>query len=62
MGVLPKSSLGGTALLAARIGWVLHVAERFSSPDAWLPGHAVWHLLTALSLASIYSYYRLEAL
>jgi len=50
------------ALVAARICWVLDVAGTFSGPDAWLQGHAVWHLLTALSLAAIYLYYRNEEL
>jgi len=48
--------------VAARICWVLDVAGKFSGPDAWLQGHAVWHLLTALSLAAIYLYYRNEEL
>jgi hypothetical protein len=48
------------ALVAARICWVMDVAGKFSGPDTWLQGHAVWHLLTALSLAAIYLYYRSE--
>jgi hypothetical protein len=38
----------------------LDVARKFSGPDAWLQGHALWHVLTALSLAFIYVYYRSE--
>ncbi len=38
----------------------LDVAGKFSGPDAWLQGHAVWHVLTALSLAFTYVYYRSE--
>jgi hypothetical protein len=58
---VPLMLLSLVALVAARICWVLDVAGKFSGPDTWLQGHAVWHLLTALSLASIYLYYRLEA-
>ena len=46
------------ALVAARVCWLLDVAGKFSGPDTWLQGHAVWHLLTSLSLACIYAYYR----
>lgn len=38
----------------------LDVLGRFSSPDSWLQGHAVWHLLTAITLGSMYLYYRAE--
>jgi hypothetical protein len=48
------------ALVAARVCWQLDVAGKFSGPDVWLQGHAVWHLLTGLSLACIYLYYRSE--
>ena len=53
--------LSTLALMAARISWQLDVAGEFSGPDAWLQGHAVWHLLTALSLASMYLFYLSEA-
>jgi hypothetical protein len=46
--------------MAARICWLLDVAGKFSGPDAWLQGHAVWHLLAGLSLASMYLFYRSE--
>ena len=39
----------------------LDVAGRFSGPDTWLQGHALWHLLTALSLGLVYAYYRAES-
>ena len=48
------------ALVSARICWQLDVAGKFSGPDAWLQGHAVWHLLTGLSLACTYLFYRSE--
>jgi len=35
------------------------IAGRFSSPDAILQGHAVWHLLTAAALACLYVYHRM---
>ncbi len=37
------------------------VAGRFTGPDAWLQGHSLWHLLTSVSLACMYLYYRSEA-
>ena len=57
---VPLMLLSLAALVAARICWVMDVKGSFSGPDAWLQGHAVWHVLTALSLAAIYLYYRNE--
>jgi len=48
------------ALFAAIACRQLDVAGKFSGPDAWLQGHALWHLLTALSLACLYAYQRSE--
>ncbi|KAB2667654.1 MAG: ceramidase [Verrucomicrobia bacterium] len=48
------------ALAAAVACRQLDVAGRFSGPDAWLQGHALWHVLTALSLAFAYLYHRSE--
>jgi len=59
---VPLMILSLAALVAARICWVMDVKGSFSGPDAWLQGHAVWHLLTALSLATIYLYYRKETI
>ena len=59
---VPLMILSLAALVAARVCWVMDVHGTFSGPDTWLQGHAVWHLLTALSLATIYLYYRTEAL
>jgi hypothetical protein len=53
--------ISGVALVAAHICWRLDVAGKFSGPDTWLQGHSVWHLLTGLSLAGIYLFYRSEA-
>jgi hypothetical protein len=38
----------------------LDIAGRFSGSDAWLQGHAFWHLFTAASLGCVYLYYRSE--
>ena len=47
-------------LVGARVCWELDVAKKFSGPDACVQGHAVWHLLSAISLACMYFYYRAE--
>jgi len=36
----------------------LDVAGRFTGPDSWVQGHALWHLLTAGTLACMFVYYR----
>jgi hypothetical protein len=36
------------------------VRGRFTGPDAWLQGHALWHVLTAASLGAMYAYLRSE--
>jgi hypothetical protein len=53
-------ALSLVALVAAVTCRQLDVAHRFSGPDAWLQGHALWHILTSLSLACMYLYYRSE--
>ncbi len=40
----------------------LDVAGRFSGPDAWLQGHALWHVLTSVSIGCMYAYFRCESL
>lgn len=52
--------LGLVTMIFARLCWDLDRAKKFSGPEAWLQGHAVWHLLTALSLFSTYLFYRTE--
>lgn len=49
------------ALVAAVICRERDIAGKFSGPDAWLQGHAVWHLLSAASVACLYAYQRCEA-
>jgi hypothetical protein len=34
------------------------VHRHFTGSEAWLQGHAFWHALTCLSLASLYLYHR----
>ena len=53
-------ALAGVALAAGVACRELDVAARFTGPDAWLQGHAVWHVLTALCLGCMYLYYRSE--
>lgn len=48
------------ALVAAVICRQLDVAGRFTGPDFWLQGHALWHVLTSLSLGCMYFYHRSE--
>lgn len=49
-------------LIAAVACRELDIARRFSSPQSWLQGHAFWHVLTSLSIASIYVYYHSETI
>lgn len=55
----PLLSLASLAL--AFYAWNLDKAGRFSSPDSWFQGHALWHLLTAVTLGSVAVFYRSEA-
>ena len=52
---------GCLTLAAAVICRQLDTAGRFTGADAWLQGHALWHILTSLSLGCMYFYYRSEA-
>lgn len=54
----PALSLVSLAL--AFYVWNLDRAGRFSSPESWFQGHAVWHLLTAVSLGGAAIFYRSE--
>ena len=49
------------ALVTAVFCRQLDIAGRFSGPDAWAQGHALWHMLTALSLGCLYAFYRSES-
>jgi len=48
-----------TLVLAFTI-WNLDKARQFSLPDSWFQGHALWHLLTAITLGSAAVFYRSE--
>jgi len=52
--------MGLVALFVAVLCRQLDVAGHFTGGDAWLQGHALWHVFTALSLACAYLYYRSE--
>ena len=49
------------ALLVAIFCRERDIAGRFSGPDAWAQGHALWHVLTAVSLGCVYAFYRSDA-
>ena len=49
------------ALVVAVFCRQLDIAGRFTGPDAWAQGHALWHILTALSLGCVYAFYRSDA-
>ncbi len=40
--------------------WNLDKAGSFSSPDSWFQGHAIWHLLTAITLGCAVNFFRTE--
>lgn len=48
------------SLIVAVLCRQLDVAKQFSSPESWFQGHAIWHLLTSVSLASLYLAYRCD--
>lgn len=48
------------AFIVAFAIWNLTNAGRFSGPEAWLQGHAVWHVLTGVSLGCMAILYRSE--
>ena len=49
------------ALVAAVFCRQIDIAGRFSGPDAWAQRHALWHILTALSLACVFGFHRSES-
>jgi predicted membrane channel-forming protein YqfA (hemolysin III family) len=52
--------VGLVALVLAVFFRQLDVARQFGTPESAIQGHALWHLLTALALGSMYLYYRSE--
>lgn len=49
------------ALALAYYIWRLDVARQFSAPDAWIQGHALWHVLNAVTLGAMAVLYRSES-
>ncbi len=47
-------------LVTAFIIWVLDITKLLCSPESWLQGHAVWHVMGALAAGLLYLYYRSE--
>lgn len=52
--------MSSLAFIVAYAIWNLTNAGRFSGPEAWLQGHAVWHVLTGVSLGCMAILYRSE--
>ena len=52
--------LGLISLVAGITCREMDITGRFSPSDSWFQGHAFWHLLTGLSLASALAYQRSE--
>lgn len=48
------------ALCVAVVCRQLDIAGKFTGSEAWLQGHALWHILTSMSLSCSYFYYRSE--
>lgn len=55
---LPWFLAAFAALLAGVFCRQMDVAGRFSGPDAWYQGHAIWHVFCALALALAWRYVR----
>jgi hypothetical protein len=53
-------TFSGLALVVAIVCRQTDVAGRFTGPDAWLQGHALWHVFCAASLGLVYLYFRSE--
>lgn len=52
--------LAFVSLTVAYYIWRLDRARQFTLPDAWLQGHAIWHLLTAAMFGFMAYFYRSE--
>jgi len=53
-------ALAFVSLLVAGYIWRLDKTGQFTAPDAWLQGHAIWHVLTAVMYGSMAYFYRSE--
>ena len=53
--------IGGFVCLASGFTiWMLDRSHIICSPESWLQGHAIWHILTASSALFMYMYYRTD--
>ena len=52
---------GIAAMGAAFLIWVLDITKLVCSPSSWLQGHALWHVLGAVSGWCLFRYYASEA-
>jgi hypothetical protein len=60
-GVRVPLFLAGLATMALAFGiWILDQNGTLCAPHSLVQGHAVWHLLGAMSLGLLYAYYRSE--
>lgn len=53
-------TFAAASLVLAFYIWNLDRAGSFSSRESWFQGHALWHLLTAVSLGCAANFYRTE--
>lgn len=54
------TALSGASLALAYLIWNFDKAGTFSSRESWFQGHALWHLLTAVTLGCAANFYRAE--
>jgi hypothetical protein len=57
-GNLAFAMSGIISVATAFLVWYLDVKKIFCNPDSLLQGHALWHVLTGLSLFLMYNYFR----
>jgi type IV secretory pathway VirB2 component (pilin) len=48
------------SLVLGCTAWILDVTRVVCSPESWLQGHAMWHVLMAAVIGFMYLYYRSE--
>lgn len=51
---------GAASLVLGIYIWRLDVANAFSPPDAWWQGHAIFHLIMAVTLGAMAQFFRSE--
>ena len=55
--------VGSTAALVLAVSFrQLDIAGRFTGPDNWVQGHAIWHVLTGLCIGCLYCYFRSDGI